>query len=163
MIDVIQLDDSDAGELLTLQRAAYVTEAQRYHDPDLAPLLQTLDELLAELRLTTTIALGTRRGHRLVGSVRLRVDGQVAHLGRLVVAPDQQGQGIGSALLIAAEHALAPSTAEIRLFTGGDSAATLRLYQRHGYRWHSEQSAGAYTLTHLVKRLDQRLDPVPLS
>ena len=35
----------DAGELLTLQRAAYVTEAQVYDDLRLPALVQTLDEL----------------------------------------------------------------------------------------------------------------------
>ena len=39
----------DAGELLTLQRAAYVTEALVYGTIDLPPLTQTLDDLRAEL------------------------------------------------------------------------------------------------------------------
>ena len=34
--------ETDAGELLTLQRAAYVTTAQLYRDPFLPPLLETL-------------------------------------------------------------------------------------------------------------------------
>lgn len=42
-------DDGDAGELLTLQRAAFVTEAQVYGDPRLPALTETLDELRAAL------------------------------------------------------------------------------------------------------------------
>jgi ribosomal protein S18 acetylase RimI-like enzyme len=49
----------DAGELLTLQRAAYVTEAQLYADPCLPPLTETLAELRAALGDGTT-ALAAR-------------------------------------------------------------------------------------------------------
>ena len=38
---VITLSDADGGEVMTLQRAAYVTEAQAHHDFDLPPLTQT--------------------------------------------------------------------------------------------------------------------------
>ncbi|MBT8224139.1 MAG: GNAT family N-acetyltransferase [Dactylosporangium sp.] len=152
-VDVTRLSDEHAGELLTLQRAAYVTEAQRYHDPNLPPLLQTLDELVAELRLPAVTALGARHGHRLVGAVRLRADGPVVHLGRLVVAPDRQGLGIGSVLLAECERAIAPETTEIQLFTGGRSDANIRLYERLGYRRQRDEPAGMYTIVHLTKVL----------
>jgi hypothetical protein len=35
----------DAGEILTVQRAAYLTEAQRYRNPYLPPLTETLDQV----------------------------------------------------------------------------------------------------------------------
>ena len=44
----------DAGEVLTLQRAAFVTEAQAHGDPALPPLTQTL----AELRAATASGAG---------------------------------------------------------------------------------------------------------
>ncbi|WP_448614769.1 hypothetical protein [Modestobacter sp. URMC 112] len=40
---------ADAGELLTLQRAAFVTEAQVYDDPRLPALVETPDELRSAL------------------------------------------------------------------------------------------------------------------
>src|SRR3569833_495135 len=43
----------DAGELLTLQRASYATEARIYGDPELPALTQTLPELEAELATVT--------------------------------------------------------------------------------------------------------------
>src|SRR4051794_10470375 len=99
-----RLGPADAGELLTLQRAAFVTEAQAHADPFLPPLTQTLAELRAELADTAVIALGVRREARLVGSVRVRVapDGRDADLARLMVAPDEQGTGLGAWLLLAA-------------------------------------------------------------
>ncbi len=143
----------DAGEVLTLQRAAYVPEARRYGDPDLPPLVQSLDEVRAELARPDVIGLGVRDDGRLVAAVRLRVDASVAHLGRLVVAPDRQGLGIGTGLLAACERMLPPEVGEIRLFTGSRSEATIRLYERQGYVRQYETAEGTHDLVHLTKRL----------
>lgn len=156
MVYVVRLAEADAGEVLTLQRAAYLTEARRYQDLELPPLVQTFDEVAAELRRPTTIALGARHGHRLVGSARLRIDGALAHLGRLVVAPDRQGQGIGSLLLVACERAVPAGISEVCLFTGDRSEATIRLYERHGYERRREEPCGTYHLVHLTKKLAGR-------
>jgi GNAT superfamily N-acetyltransferase len=118
----------DAGQLLTLQRAAYASEAQIYRDPFLPALTQTLDELRAEL---AGPALGIDAERRLVGAVRWTVDGDTAHIGRLVVAPDLQGKGIGTALVRSAEQASGATRFE--LFTGHLSEANIRLYEREGY------------------------------
>ncbi|MFG3555442.1 GNAT family N-acetyltransferase [Micromonospora sp. NPDC047557] len=124
---------ADAGEILTVQRAAYLTEAQHYADPFLPPLTETLDEVRAVLAGPMTV-LTARLGHRLVGSVRARLDGDTSHIGRLSVAPDQQGRGIGVRLLAAIEAACPAEVALFTLFTGADSTRNLRLYQRRGYR-----------------------------
>ncbi|KKK07359.1 GNAT family N-acetyltransferase [Micromonospora sp. HK10] len=124
---------ADAGEILTVQRAAYLVEAQRYADPFLPPLTETLDEVRAALA-GPTIVLAARHGARLVGSVRARVDGDTAHVGRLAVAPDQQGRGVGGRLLAAVEDACAGRVARFALFTGAQSEQNLSLYARRGYR-----------------------------
>ncbi len=121
----------NAGEILTLQRAAYVTEAQLYGDPFLPALTQTLDELVAEL--ARSVCLTAITGTRTVGAVRARGDGSVWRIGRLVVAPDQQGRGIGTALLAAVEACAPGSVTTFALFTGDRSAANLRLYERSRY------------------------------
>jgi ribosomal protein S18 acetylase RimI-like enzyme len=119
---------SDAGEILTLQRAAYATEAQLYGDPFLPALTQTLDQLHDELATGNGWTL--RHDHRLVGAVRTRTEGDVVHIGRLTVAPDLQGRGLGTRLLEVAER----DAAAAELFTGHLSAGNLRLYRRRGYR-----------------------------
>ncbi len=133
MIEVVvdAVGPADVGEVLTLQRAAFVTEAQIYADPTLPALIQTYDELARELAAGP--ALAARLGHRMVGSVRGRQDGAVLRINRLVVAPDMQGRGIGSRLLAALEAAAPASVQRFTLFTGHLSTANLRLYQRHGY------------------------------
>jgi ribosomal protein S18 acetylase RimI-like enzyme len=149
-VRLFALGTDGAGELLTLQRAAYVTEAQLYDDVRLPALVQSLDELTAEL--ATARCTGAWWGTRLVGAVRTREDDGVLHVGRLVVAPDLQGQGIGSRLLRAAEEDTEAGTAA--LFTGHLSTANLRLYERSGYReQRREQVHPGLALVHLTKPL----------
>ncbi|MDO3702633.1 GNAT family N-acetyltransferase [Micromonospora sp. C28SCA-DRY-2] len=133
MVDVVisPVLPVDVGEILTLQRAAYVTEAQLYSDASLPALTQTYDELAAELG--SDLALKATMGHRIVGSVRARLEGSVLHIGRLVVAPDLQGRGIGTRLLTAVEREAAGKADRYTLFTGHLSRANIRLYERHGY------------------------------
>ena len=139
-----------AGELLTLQRAAYVTEAQLYDDPRLPALVQTLPELTAELLAATCLAAWS--GTRLVGAVRTRERGDVLHVGRLVVAPDLQGRGIGGRLLSTVEEATGCASAA--LFTGHRSTANLQLYGRRGYvETHRARLSPQVELVHLAKPL----------
>ena len=141
---------ADAGEVLTLQRAAFAVEAQRYRDPFLPPLVEPLESVLAAVVAGDVLVL--RVEGRLVAAVRRRVaDGEV-RIGRLVVAPDQQGRGYGSLLLAAAEDVPGATTAV--LFTGGESTANLGLYTRRGYVEFARTSEpGGVELVHLRKPL----------
>ena len=127
---ISRMQASDAGEILTIQRAAFVSEALIYGDPDMPPLVQTLEELQAEIE--DGDGWVARVGPRLVGALRCRETDELLLIGRIAIAPDMQGAGIGGALLEAAEqHSSAP---EAELFTGSLSEANLRLYERCGYR-----------------------------
>lgn len=156
MDDLVTLGAADAGEVLTLQRAAYVTEAQAHADIHLPPLCQSLEELAAELDDGHVLAVGRRdaRG-RLIAAVRAFLTGQdaaVAEIGRLTVVPDRQGQGLGTGLLVALEDQLPNSVRELRLFTGEHSLGNLRLYARLGYTETSRQlTAAGYALVHMCK------------
>lgn len=121
----------DAGELLTLQRAAFVTEAQRYGDPLLPPLREDLAGVAAAI--AGQVVLVALRGPRPVGSVRLRVEGGTGHVSRLVVAPDQQRRGLGALLLAAVEDAAPQHVTAFALFTGADSVENVARYERAGY------------------------------
>lgn len=160
IVSLVSLDLSDAGEVLTLQRAAYVTEAQAHDDPHLSPLTQSLDQLRDEMSLPSVRALGYRSAAgRLIAAIRVHVDrtGATASIVRLAVAPDLQGQGLGSRLLAEAEASLPPEVAQIRLFTGEHSARNLRLYSRRGYEEHHRESTPTgYSLVHLVKHIPRR-------
>jgi len=135
------LSGDDAGEVLTLQRAAYVGEAMLY-DQFLPPLFETLDEVADVLASDVTV-LGLRDGPRLIGTVRIKPDGEIA---RLAVAPDRQHEGLGTRLLAAAiEHG------GTWLFTGDRSDANLRLYRRHGFEETHREPAPGHTLIFLKR------------
>jgi len=150
---LVRLSAVDVGEVLTLQRAAYVTEAQAHGDLAMPPLVQSRAELAAELTDPQVLALGLREGARLVAAVRVRIEDEAAELGRLVVAPDRQGQGLGSHLLRQAEVQVPEGIQLMRLFTGEHSLANLRLYKRHGYTEDHRTSGGGYQLIHMTKVL----------
>lgn len=152
-IDLV--DDATAGELLTLRRAAFVSEAQVYGDPNIPPLTQTLHELREDLARDDVVTIGAWDGYRLVGSVRVELEGTKATLGRLAVAPDQQGLGIGTQLMWAVLPYLPEETTEIWVFTGKDSLQNLAMYQRQGYEEQYDKSAGDLTFTYLRRILGE--------
>jgi GNAT superfamily N-acetyltransferase len=134
------IEPGDAGEVLTLQRAAFVSEALIYGDADMPPLTQTLEELEAELQ--KNLGCVAVVGSRLVAAARARLDGQLLLIGRIAVAPDMQGAGLGSLILHALEERGREAGAtEAELFTGRLSEANLRLYTREGYR-ETERAGG---------------------
>lgn len=103
---MVLLGGRDAAEVLTLQRAAYLTEAAAHGDFKPPPLTQTLAGLAAELAMPAVSALGAlgvREAGRMAASARLYRSGDAVKPGRLIVASDRQGQGLGSHLLRYAE------------------------------------------------------------
>ena len=128
-LELSPISVADAGEVLTVQRAAFVSEAQIYGSADMPPLTQTLEELEAELRENDGWV--ARVGGRLVGALRSREADGLLLIGRIAIAPDMQGSGIGRALLAAAESHSGAQEAE--LFTGSLSEANIRLYESCGY------------------------------
>ena len=124
---------ADAEAILALQRRAYAEEAARYDDWSIPPLTESL-EALQQAFATMTI-LKAIDGDTIVGSVRGREESGICgncQIGRLIVQPERQRQGIGSSLLHAIERSF-PDARSFELFTGEQSAGNLRLYERHGY------------------------------
>ncbi|MBE1535365.1 GNAT family N-acetyltransferase [Actinomadura algeriensis] len=145
----------DAGEILTVQRAAYLAEAQLYGDPFIPPLVESLARLREALEQGDGIVLKAVLDGRLAGAVRARFNDRTCLVGRLVVAPDLQGRGIGGGLLRAIEEAVSGSADACALFTGHLSEANLRLYRRAGYReTHRERVAAHLTHVHMRKPLE---------
>ena len=108
-LDVRPAQPADAAELAVLQRACWLSEAVANATFDIPALAEDADEVRRGFAEWHTWVV--RSGGRLVGSVRARVSADVAgqwEIGRLMVAPDLQGRGIGRALLGYAEAA-APS------------------------------------------------------
>ena len=140
-LDVRVATPADAPELLVLQRACWMPEARVSGSWPIPPLEESLDDVVAGLGEWTTWvarvpAEGGARG-RLVASVRGRVrpgDPTVWETGRLAVAPDLQGRGLGRALLEHAEAAAPASVTTYWINTGRVMDANVRRYRRAGYR-----------------------------
>ncbi|MGP3534583.1 GNAT family N-acetyltransferase [Microbacterium sp. RD1] len=130
----------DAGEVLTLQRSAFVSEALIYRSVDMPPFTQTLEELEAEL--VENLGCVALKGARIVAAARAQLDGPLLLIGRIAVAPDVQGEGLGSLILDAVEdRGRQAGATEAELFTGRLSEANIRLYERQGYR-ETERAGG---------------------
>jgi GNAT superfamily N-acetyltransferase len=140
---------ADAGPLLVVQRSSYLSEAQAYGELFIPPLVETLDEVRAAIEAGGVLI--ARLGPRVVGSVRWQVRDGVCHVGKLSVAGDLQGRGIGSALLNAVEEQV-PDVDAYTLFTGADSPYNIRLYRRHGYvETHTEPLNERVTFVYMTK------------
>jgi ribosomal protein S18 acetylase RimI-like enzyme len=128
---IVDAEVQDAEAILALQKVAYASEARRYEDWTIPPLVETLDSVrrhIAEHVVLKAIVDG-----RLAGSIRGVVTAAVCEVCRLSVDPALQRRGIGSALIDAVEQRF-PAIEAFELFTGNRSVENLRLYARHGYR-----------------------------
>ncbi|QIG42357.1 tRNA (guanosine(37)-N1)-methyltransferase TrmD [Nocardioides anomalus] len=138
--DVVPATLGDAGELFTLQRACWVQEALANDDlAHIPPLHESLEDVRAWLGTWSTWVV--RSEGRLVGAVRGRLEGTAWDIGRLMVAPDLQGRGLGRVLL---DHIQAAAPAEATsyvLFTGARSADNIRMYKKAGFRVRTDLEA----------------------
>ena len=141
--DVDTATPADAPELLTLGRACWVTEGRANRSFDIPPLVESLEDVVAGLAQWQTWTV--RSAGRLVGSVRGRRDPDDAstwQVGRLMVAPDLQGRGLGRALLAHVEAAAPSDVTTWWINTGRGSERNLRTYRKAGYR--AVPGEGAY-------------------
>ena len=129
---IVRAVPADAPEILTLQRACWLQEALENDTFEIPAIHESLDAVRGWLAEWDTDVV--RRAGRLVGAVRGRLEGDTWDIGRVMVAPDLQGDGVGRRLL---EHiqAVAPVAAtSYTLFTGSRSERNLRMYKKAGFR-----------------------------
>jgi tRNA (guanine37-N1)-methyltransferase len=136
---------ADAGELFTLQRACWVQEQQANPGVTIPALGEELDDVQRWIATDTVLVL--RSAGRLVGAVRARLHDTSWDIGRLMVAPDLQGSGLGRRLLEAIEDAAPAAVRTFELFTGAGSLRNQRMYRKAGYRLQGEIEPGVVRLT----------------
>lgn len=124
-------DNNDAAEILLLQKEAFQSEAKAYNDFEIPPLTETIEELKQLFK--NHIFLKATVDGKIVGSVRASLNNGTCHIGRLVVDPKFQNQGIGKKLLSEIERKCA-ACKRFELFTGIKSAKNIHLYEKAGYR-----------------------------
>lgn len=121
----------DLMPILILQKEAYRQEAEIYQDFNIPPLTQTLDALRLEWQ--TGIVLKAVKEGQLAGSVRAALAGNTCKIGKLIVKPAFQNQGIGTQLMYEIER-LFDNCTVYEFFTGSKSDKNLAVYQKLGYR-----------------------------
>ena len=143
----------DAQEILALQKLAYLSEAAIYDEYRIPPLTQTLDEMRADFE--RQIYLKAALDGRIIGSVRGREKNGTCFVGRLIVHPDSQNQGIGTRLMKEIETVFGQAR-RFELFTGHRSERNLHLYHKLGYRpFRRERVTDSLTLVYLEKTVQE--------
>ena len=115
MKNITPASSQDAEKILELQKLAYQSEKQFYYDFSIAPLTQTLQELRSEF--VEKVFLKAQVADKIVGSVKGSQEGSTCFIERLIVHPDYQGQGIGTALMEQIESCFERAQ-RFELFTG---------------------------------------------
>ncbi|MDL2289422.1 GNAT family N-acetyltransferase [Clostridia bacterium OttesenSCG-928-F22] len=142
-------DKEDLHNILSLQYLAYQSEARLLNNPDIPPLKQTLDEVAAEFDNGIILKALTEE-NTIIGSVRAYSKDGTLYIGKLIVHPDFQGQGIGTKLLCEIEQICPHKRYE--LFTSSKSSRNILLYERLGYHIFNEETVSqALTLLYLEK------------
>jgi len=141
----------DAESILSLQKLAYRSEAEIYDDFTIPPLTQTLEEIKKDFE--SQVFLKAVTDGRIIGSVRAFVKEGTCHVGRLIVHPDFQNQGIGTRLMGGIEEVFKEAQ-RFEIFTGHKSERNLYLYEKRGYQSFKTIKANEkLTIVYLEKRL----------
>lgn len=136
MILIKKAQKEDLEEILKLQYLAYQSEAKLFGNMDIPPLMQTLEEVYDEFQ-KGAILKAVDDGGVIIGSVRAYQDGGTVYIGKLMVHPSKQGQGIGTQLLLEMEKQYLNQRYE--LFTSTRSEKNIALYQKLGYEIFDEE------------------------
>jgi GNAT superfamily N-acetyltransferase len=140
---------SDAAEILRLQQLAFQSEADFYQDQNLPAMTQTLAAMQQDI--AQLIVLKLVKDGVIVASVRGQCIAHCAHISRLIVHPNWQGQGLGRRLMQSIEAQFKDGQ-RYTLFTGARSLRNIAFYQSLGYVISGEEIISAHlTLAILSK------------
>ncbi|MDR2559059.1 MAG: GNAT family N-acetyltransferase [Oscillospiraceae bacterium] len=134
---ITKAESADLREILDLQYLAYQSEAELLNDFSIPPLMQTIDEVREEYAKGIFLKAIEDDNNNIIGSVRAYQENGTAYIGKLIVRPDKQSQGIGTKLISAVEREYPGTRYEI--FTSDKSIRTIRLYEHLGYVRFKEQ------------------------
>ena len=140
----------DAVKILEIQKAAFHGQAKIYNNYELPPLTQSLESIVKEFHEKTFLKVIFNG--EIIGTVRFKVREGYVTIDRIVVKPEHQNKGIGTALLKKIES-MVPDAIAFQLFTGNKSARNIHLYEKTGYNIIGRQITGqGIELLHMEKR-----------
>ncbi|SCM72776.1 GNAT family N-acetyltransferase [Desulfovibrio sp. 86] len=127
---ILPVRAEDLPAILALQKQAFESEARLVGSYEIPPMTQTLADLEQEFAALVMLKAVMDDGE-IAGAVRAKIENATAHVGRLMVKPGFQGQGIGTRLLAAIEKTCAQDRYE--LFTSAKNRRNVALYEKAGY------------------------------
>ena len=118
MIEIDKATAADLIEIMRLQKITFLSEAELLCNFDIQPLKQNLSELEAEFNHGVILKAWEPddSSAEIIGSVRGHIADGTLHIGKLMVHPAKQHQGLGVRLLKAIENRH-PAAKRYELFT----------------------------------------------
>ena len=139
----------DAEKILGIQKTAFLGQARIYNNYQLQPLTQSVESIKNEFSGKTF--LKALLNDQIIASARFEEIDDYVTIDRLVVQPEYQNQGIGTALLNEIELRT-PNAVAFQLFTGNKSDRNIYLYKKLGYKIVKEEYTGeGIELLHMEK------------
>jgi len=124
--------EQDLIEILELQRKAFYSQALIYNDLTLPSLTQTAADLEKEYENKTFYKI--EENGEIIASVRCFITNQTLFIEKLVVDPDYQNKGLGTAIMREIENRYSGVVNRYELSTGHKSARNIHLYRKLGYK-----------------------------
>lgn len=129
-VEIASRDES--LQILEIQKAAFLGQAKIYDNYELPPLTENLESLEKEFSEKTFLKVLLKG--KIIGAARYTVsDYNHVTIEKIVIKPEYQNQGFGTALLKEIESRV-PRAIAFQLFTGNKSVRNIHLYEKLGYK-----------------------------
>ena len=129
-VTVEKAEYSDLEEILTLQKLTFESEAKLFNDYLITPLTQSFESIQEDFK--NNVYLKVIYNHRIIGSVRANMKDNICNIGRLIVHPEYQDNGIGKLLMFDIENRF-KNCEKYSLFTAKRIEKNLKFYETLGY------------------------------
>jgi ribosomal protein S18 acetylase RimI-like enzyme len=140
----------DLSDILQVQKAAFKEVAIMHDHMDMPPMTQTLANIEEDFENGTQFYKACLNGE-IIASVRGYCDSDGnCHVGRLVVDPNHQRNGIGTVLMNQIEQDFR-TCKSYKIFTSEKSTNVLNFYKRLGYHEVFREMGKGYEIVHLQK------------
>jgi ribosomal protein S18 acetylase RimI-like enzyme len=148
-MEISNAKKEDLEQILALQKLCFREHALFYNDFEMPPMTQALREIENEFEHLVFIKASV--GSEIIGSVRAFEKDGTCFIGRVIVHPEYQNQGIGKKLMAAIENSFRQAK-RFELYTGAKDAKNLYFYKKLGYKqFKIQETSAGYSLVFLEK------------
>ncbi|MBQ4436900.1 MAG: GNAT family N-acetyltransferase [Clostridia bacterium] len=133
MITLKKAAREDLELIYTMQLKAFAPLYAKYQDTETSPAAEPFERTLRRFENNNITYYLILRGKNVIGSIRVRKQGQTYVLVQILILPEYQNQGYAQEAIRKAE-ALYPDAASWRLDTIAQEEKLCHLYQKMGYR-----------------------------